>query len=409
LLTIESMSQQVAHVPPTAPRDEEPRQFLGTRRRKLFASALAAAALIGAVGVVAAMRPGSTPKAEPVSDVPRREGNAIVVSARFREVAGLEMVAATSGELVPLMQAVGTVEFDPTHVAAVGTRASGVVAKVLHVEGDLVERGELLAEIESAGLAEAHADLRVAASKKRAAELNLARARTLFEKQLTTAREFEQARSALEEQNALLAAAEERIQALGGGGSDTGISQLRAPVAGVIAARSIAPGQSLEPGHVAFRVGDLDQLWVILRIFERGVGLVSVGDVVEVRSLSELARKITGTVAHVGEVLDPGTRTVNVRVVVPNEERSLRPGQSVKATIRTSGPARTATSVPTSAVTYVDGAPTVFVAETPTRFVPRRVELGIDGGDRVEITKGVREGERVVSKNVLAIKSEIFR
>jgi cobalt-zinc-cadmium efflux system membrane fusion protein len=405
------MTQRVAHLPPSVPPAKEPRRLLGTRRRKLVVAVLAAALLIGAVGVVAAMRTSTPPETAPLSDVPRREGNAIVVSVTFRDRAGLATVPASSAPLAPLMHTVGTVEFDPTHVAAVGTRAAGVVAKVLHVEGDFVEKGDLLAEIESAGLADAHADLRVAASKKRAAMLNLERARGLFERQLTTARDFEQARSQLEQQNALVTAAEQRIQALGGGraGADTGVSQLRAPVAGVIAERSIAPGQSLEPGNVAFRVGDLDQLWVLLRIFERDVGLVSVGDVVEVRSLSDRARKISGTVVHVGAVLDPGTGTVDIRVLVPNEERILRPGQSVKATIRANGPAHTAISVPTAAVTYVDGAPTVFVEESASRFVPRKVELGIDSGDRVEITKGVREGELVVSKNVLAIKSEIFR
>ncbi len=357
-----------------------------------------------------AIRPSPPPSATPVSDVPRRDGNAIVVSASFRAEAGLETKVVSAEPLVPLMHAVGTVAFDPTHVAAVGTRAAGVVAKVLHVEGDLVQKGDLLAEIESPGLAEAHADLGVAMSKKRAAMLEFERARGLFEKQLMTARQFEHARSAVEQQNALVTAANERIEALGGGGvRDTGISQLRAPVAGVIAARDIAPGQSLAPGFVAFRVGDLDQLWVLLRIFERDVGLVSVGDIVEVQSLAELGRTVSGTVTHVGAVLDPQTRTVDVRVVVPNQDQHLRPGQSVKATIRTSGRARIGVSVPAPAVTYVDGAPTVFVAESAERFVPRKVELGIDAGDRWEITRGVREGERVVSKNVLAIKSEIFR
>jgi membrane fusion protein, heavy metal efflux system len=403
------MSQRVVTVPPPAPRPEHDGGLLRTKRNRLLALALAVIVVASGAGV-ASMQWSSQAETEPVRDVPHRDGNAIVVSETFRRVAGLETVAASSALLVPLMHTVGTVAFDPTQVAAVGARAAGVVAKVLHVEGDLVEEGELLAEIESPGLAEAHADLRVAAARRRAATLNLARVRGLLDQQLATAREFERATSELEEQNALATAAEERIEALGGGrGRDTGVSQLRAPVSGIIAARAIAPGQSLEPGHVAFRVGDLEQLWVLLRIFERDVGFVSVGDVVEVRSLAELARTIHGTVAHVGAVLDPATRTVDIRVVVPNRDHLLRPGESVKATIRTSGRARTALSVPASAVTYVDGAPTVFVAESAARFVPRKVVLGIDAGDRLEIAKGVREGELVVSKNVLAIKSEIFR
>ncbi len=403
------MSDRAVTVPPSAPRNEHEGRLFRTKRHRRLAIALAV--LVVAGGAAATSMQGSSSRDhEPVSDVPHRDGNAIVVSETFRQVSGLQTVPASLAPLVPLMHSVGTVAFDPTQVAAVGTRAAGVVAKVLHVEGDFVKKGDLLAEIESPGLADAHADLRVAAAKRRAAMLNLARVRGLLDKQLATAREFERATSELEEQKALSTAAAERIDALGGGaGRDTGISQLRAPVSGIIAARAIAPGQSLEPGHVAFRVGDLEQLWVLLRIFERDVGFVSVGDVVEVRSLAELARTIHGTVAHVGAVLDPATRTVDIRVVVPNRDHVLRPGESVKATIRTAGRARTALSVPASAVTYVDGAATVFVAESASRFVPRKVVLGIDAGDRLEVAEGVREGELVVSKNVLAIKSEIFR
>lgn len=92
-----------------------------------------------------------------------------------------------------------------------------------------------------------------------------------------------------------------------------------------------------------------------------------------------------------------------------DEAARLRPHQAVKATIHATGPAHVALSVPSSSITYVDGVPTVFVAEAATRFAPRRVELGLDGGDRIEILKGLREGEQVVSTNVLAIKSELFR
>lgn len=399
-----------AEVPPTAPAAERARRLLGTPRRKRAAWAIAAALVVGTAGMLLATRPGEAPAPTQVHDVPRREGHAIIVSSTFRDVARLQTVPASFAQLVPVMQAVGTVAFDPTRVAAVGTRAAGVVAKVLRVEGDFVRAGDLLAEIESAGLVEAYADLRVATSKKRAAALNLTRVQHLYDRQLTTGLQFEEAKSMVEQQQALVTAAKERIEALGGGhSSDTGISQLRAPVSGVVAERAVAPGQNLGPGHVAFRVGDLAQLWVRLRVFERDIGFVSAGDLVEVRSLAELGRTISGTVAHVGAVLDPDTGTVDVRVVVPNEDHVLRPGQSVRATIRTSGRARTAISVPASAITYVDGAPTVFVAEAATRFVPRKVELGIDAGDRVEVIKGIREGERVVSKNVLAIKSEIFR
>jgi cobalt-zinc-cadmium efflux system membrane fusion protein len=392
----------------TAELRGQPQPARWSRRRTpllIVALVIAAGAFAGAFAVA---RDDDAAPASPASDLPRKVGGALEVSPSFRELAGIETVVVSRGPLTPLVKVVGTATFDPTHVAAVGTRASGIVTKVFHVEGDFVQKGDVLAEIESPTLATAQAELRVATAKKRAAMLNEDREERLFEKQLTTAREYEQAVAALSEEQALASAAADRVKTLGGGGA-MGLSQLRAPVAGLVAERSVAPGQSVGPSLVAFRVGDLDQLWVLLRVFEGHVQLMRVGDEAVIRTLSDPPKEIHGKVAHVGSVIDPATRTADVRVEVSNEERVLRAGQAVEATTRASGPAHVALSVPTTALTYVDGAPTVFVAETPTRFVVRKVELGLDGGDRVEIVKGVSEGEAVVSRSVLALKSELFR
>lgn len=380
-------------------------------KTRLLALALAAAATVLAVIVatVAARRPAIAPPPALRSEVPKHAGNALELTPELRDAAGIATEPAARGPLAPLVTVVGEAAFDPTLVAAVGARGSGIVREVRYVEGNVVQRGDVLAVIESPGLAEAQADERIAAAKRRAAELNAERERSLLDQGLTTAREYEQANAELAEQIALQQAARERVAALGGSRAKTGVSELRAPVSGVVAERSIAPGQSVGPGLVAFRVGSLDRLWVLLRVYERHLEPLREGDAVEIRPLADPERVIAGKVAHVGSVIDPETHTADVRVEVANEERLLRPGQAVKATIRASGGARTALSVPASAVTTVDGVPTVFVAESPTRFVARKVELGIDAGDRVEVKSGVAEGEAVVSKNVLALKSELFR
>lgn len=365
-----------------------------------------AAAAVAFVGLRLRREPAPAPSA---SEVARRDGNAIVVSTKFRATMGIETTKAVSGPLAPLVKTIGVVEFDPTHAAAVGTRAPGIVASVMAVEGDLVDRGAVLAEIESVALAEAQADLKIASAKHRAAKINADRERELLRRALTTARESEEAEATLAQHQALEAAARERVDALGGRGAKSGVSEIRAPAAGVVAERSISPGQNVGPGLVAFRVGDLDALWVLLRVFERNLGLVREGDDVTIEPLADGARPIEGKVAHVGSVLDPATRTADVRVEVDNKDRLLRPGQQVTGSVRATVPARVALSIPKSAITYVDGAPTVFVAESATRFVPRTVGLGIDGGDRVEVTGGVAEGDEIVSKSVLSLKSELFR
>ena len=129
----------------------------------------------------------------------------------------------------------------------------------------------------------------------------------------------EEAEARLAEERALATAAAERVQALGGGGpGPDGVSQLRAPVAGVVAERHVSAGQSVGPSLVAFRVGDLDDLWVVLTVFERHIGLLRKGDAVDIRPVNDESKHIRGTIAHVGTVLDPGSRTARVRVDVTN-------------------------------------------------------------------------------------------
>src|SRR5262249_15512032 len=163
--------------------------------------------------------------------------------------------------------------------------------------------------------------------------------------------------------------------ALGGGeGGRFGVYVVRAPLAGTVVERTISPGQSVEGHLVAYRVANLDYLWIELAVFERNLAAIHKGDPVEVRPLADPGQGLVRTVAYVGDEIDRTTRSASVRVKVDNRPRKLRPGQSVTAGIRTSGPAREALLVPRSAITFVDGKPTVFVAEAEDRVIPTQVD-----------------------------------
>lgn len=343
-------------------------------------------------------------------DVPYLEGKAIAFSPAFRDRAGIKTVTVGKHPLTPVVKVVGTVSFDPEHVSAVGTRIRGFVRRVHKVEGDAVDKNEVLAEIESAELGQAQADVAVAVANKRAADLNNRREEDLAAKNLTTAREVEVAKATLEQQAAMLNAARQRASALGGDkAGQFGVYFVRAPLKGTVVERHIAAGQSVEGNLIAMRVANLDQLWIELSVFERDIGAIRANDTVEIITGSESGQRIQGRVAHVGEVISLETRSADVRVEVDNKTRALRPGQSVRAAIHASGPSRVALSVPQSAITYVDGKATVFVAETDTRVVPTEIKLGGTDGTNQEILDGVKDGSVVVSEGVFALKSELFR
>ncbi len=110
-----------------------------------------------------------------------------------------------------------------------------------------------------------------------------------------------------------------------------------------------------------------------------------------------------------GDEIDLTTRSASVRVKVDNRERKLRPGQSVTATIRSSGPAESTLVVPRTAVAFVDGKPTVFVLLAEDRAVPTEVTLGAFDEQEQGILSGLKEGDTVVTDGVFALKSELFR
>ncbi len=341
-------------------------------------------------------------------DVPRMEGGAIVFSPAFRERAGVAFTRLEPTPFKPTVRVVGTVSFNPSYVAAIGTRLRGTVRRTFKYEGDHVTANEPLAEVESAELGEAQSSIAQVEASYRAAELQARREGDLFAKGLTTARENEVAAAELTQHRASLQAAQQRVRALGGSGA-FGVLVVRSPIAGHVVERHLSPGQSVDGNAIGYKVADLDHLWIELSVFERDLSFVRLGDDVDVSPLADPAAKIPGKVAHVGEVIDPATRSTDVRVTIDFPKVHLRPGQAVHATITSANVQRVALLLPHAAVVYVDGKATVFVAdgETQVRAVP--VKLGASDGDRHEILEGVAPGQVVATGGVFALKSELFR
>jgi len=378
--------------------------------------ALAAGVLALGIGVVIWQTRGSAVADAPleVADTPRVDGERITFSHGFVERAKLKFSPVSRALLVPVVTAVGTVDFNPEYVAAVGTRLKGLVSRVVKFEGDTVDSGALLAVIESAELGEAQAAVSMLEAEKRAADVNLQREETLAKKNLTTQREAEVAGVEAERYQLLLGAARQKVAALSGGvgsrPSRLGSHELRAPMKGTIVERSIAPGQSVEGQLVAFRVANVDHLWVALDVFERNLSKIRVGDRVELSPLAAPSDVFEGRVARVGAIIDSETRSAPIRVEVDNRDRRLRAGQAVNARIHAaSGGEQQSTLVPQTAITYVDGKPTVFVKSGENAVKVVKVELGVTNGQDTEAISGVSPGDEVVSEGVFALKSELFR
>jgi len=265
--------------------------------------------------------------------------------------------------------------------------------------------------MESAELGKAQAEISSVKARAQYADTDERRKMQLLKEGIASQRAVELALQESTVTDAELRAAKQRVRALGGDVADKalGLMSLTSPISGDVVKVHVFRGQAVEPSYTAFTIADRSTLWVRLAVFEGEVINIRAGDPVEISTQVTPDEMLTGTVTFISSVLDPTTRSAEVRVIVPNEAGKLRVGQAVNARIRPSASVKQALSVPRSALVQVDGKPTLFVATDDTGISPRAVELGVESRDIVEIKSGVTAGERVVIEGVFALKSELFR
>lgn len=321
-------------------------------------------------------------------------------------------------ELAHTLRLVGSVTFDADKVADVGGRIEGRVARILVESGEMVKRGAPLVELDSNELGQASAALLSARANLIAAEHHERRETGLLSQQLSSAQVLERARAEVKALRAEVHGAEQRLLAMGvtpeelaqiAHGKGPRHITLRAPIDGEVVARYAVLGQVVSPTESVMRIADLDHVWVELDVFEHDLGHVAVGNEAEIESETYPGKTFRGRVTYVGSVIDLGTRTTHVRVEVENEERRLRPGQFVRARLATEQGQKPTLTVRRSAVLQVEGEPSVFVAEPDGSFVAHPVQLGSAAGERVEVLRGLAEGDTVVTEGAFVLKSELLR
>jgi cobalt-zinc-cadmium efflux system membrane fusion protein len=369
-------------------------------------------------GAVAAETPRPQPPADPADP---KAAVAVALPAVASSENPVSTVPAKMVRLAGDIQVVGTVSYDQDHLALVGPLVAGRVTRLLVGVGDRVRRGQVLAEIESAEVGQARADLIAAKARAAAAQLNLRRETDLADRHISSAREKEVAEAQWITESAATRAATERLRALGlspqdisasAQGDQGGRLPMRAPIDGVVLARTVTLGQAVERATDAFKIADTKHVWVDLDLYEKDLPRVHVSGQVEIRADAYPSEVFKGRIAYVVPVVEEATRTAKVRVELPNDNGKLSFGQLVTARL-VGDPSTVATAVlavPRAAIQRVDGRPVVFVKDGQVgRFERRVVEIGVSTGDQVEIRRGVKEGEVLASDGAFLLKSELLR
>jgi cobalt-zinc-cadmium efflux system membrane fusion protein len=302
------------------------------------------------------------------------------------------------------LTAPAVVEPDPSRVARITPPLAGRVTHLFVRLGALVQKGQPLLALDAPDYSAAQSDLLRAQAQLQQAERNQARQKDLADHGIAARRDLEQAETDRATAQAEVARARARLHQLGGAASGMGKPMLiRSPVSGRVIELAVAQGEyKNDPNAALMTVGDLSTVWLTASVQEKDVGRVGVGADAEASFAAYPGESFKGQVLFVGDVLDPDTRTVKVRVALPNPGGRFKPGMF--ATVTFAGTPSPRVTVPTTAL-LLDGDRTyVFVAVQPFVFERRVVVPGEQVGNRTIIARGLEEGTRVVTRDAVLLQ-----
>jgi cobalt-zinc-cadmium efflux system membrane fusion protein len=295
------------------------------------------------------------------------------------------------------------VEAEPTRMAKVAPPLAGRIVKLFVRFGDTVKASDPLFTLDSADLVSAQSDYLKAKSALAQAERNLARQKDLKDHGIGAQRELEQAQTDRDTAESELERTTTRLRLLRvGPGGVGGPLTVSSPIAGRVIDLTSAPGQYLnDPGAVVMIVADLSTVWLTANVQEKDIRRVHQQDEASATFAAYPGEEFKGNVLFVGDLLDPDTRTIKVRVAFKNDEFRLKPGMFATVTFR-SKPASEVV-VPTSAVVVTGDKSGVYVETAPWTFERRQVEVGEQVGERIVVTKGLEVGARIVATNAVLL------
>ena len=345
--------------------------------------------------------------------------------------AGIRIVPVQVRTVPRTLSVAGQVAMDEKQTEHLGAYADGQIERVLVSVGDTVRAGQTLSLMHShtvhetqGSLMQAFAAVTRQESGVRFAQENRDRYQHLLQLQVASQEEAQRAEQQLRQAQQDLADAQANVHMEREHLSDLlqinpevltpqtvykyELIPVRAVKGGTVVQREVTPGQVVNLGDEQFVVSNLSAVWVTASVNEKDLPFVHVGARVHVTTQGYGDTSFPGKVQVLGAQLDPQTRTVPVRVQVPNPGTKLRPGMFTTANI--DEPAtRNSIYVPDAALQDVNGFRVVFATQDGTSFQVRAVKLGAHSEGLVEVIEGLKPGDHIVVDGAFMVKGELLK
>jgi Cu(I)/Ag(I) efflux system membrane fusion protein len=312
--------------------------------------------------------------------------NQLAISAEKVQKLGVRSEAAQLRRLDRTVRAAGRIEPDERKTYAITPKFEGYIERLhVNVTGQAVAKGQPLFEVYSPELVSAQREYALAAHGADTLKAAGGSAQTgmqqLAEASLARLRNWDVSPA--------------QIDALAHSGEAKRTLTFRSPVAGIVTEKKALQGMRFMPGEALYQIADLSSVWVVADVFEQDIGLVRPGVQATVRINAYQDKALAGKVSYVYPTLNAATRTVPVRIDLPNPGLLLKPAMFAQVELAVAAE-RAVVTVPVSAVIDSGKRQIVLIERGEGRFEAREVRLGARSDRHIEVIDGVGDGERVV-------------
>jgi len=311
----------------------------------------------------------------------------------------------------------GKIAYGEDRYSKISSPLQGRVVEVRAHLGDRVKAGAVLLVIDSPDIAQAYSEYVKEDSDLQYATRSHELAKDLYSNKALPLKDLKQAENELVKARAEFRRAKERLLSLRVPAEElnkpldkqqiTSRFEMKSPLTGIVVERVVTPGQSVggDANQVLFTVADLDMLQVVADVYERDLALVKEGQFAKVKVEAYPDVDFPATVAAVGDVVDPASRTIKLRAWVNNPDHRLKPEMFARLHIQVGDSTRILV-VPKEAVLESDGKQFVFVVEEANSYIKREVKVANFTPDQMRVLDGLTPGQRIVTKGAVLIKGQ---
>ncbi len=351
-------------------------------------------------------------KPEPLAAAPLQDPTLVLADPAL--LARIKVDSAQAEAFSDVLRVAGRIDFDRQRMARIGASVTGRVTNINAALGQAVKPGDVLARLHSSELGSAQLAYLKAKAQTELQQNNRERARQLFDADVIGKAELQKRENEYAVAAAELRAAHDQLSVLGmsgaavarlaASGEISSFSPVVATLKGSLVEFKVAPGQVVQPADALFTVADLSRVWAVAEVPEQQADLVAVGQSVDIEVPALGAKKITGELIYVDQIVDPDTRTVLVRTAIDNADGRLKP--AMLATMLIASRASEQLVIPGSAVVRFDDEDLVFVEIAPGQFRAVQVQLGRSGNGRRVVLAGLSAGDRIVTEGAFHLNNE---